>query len=234
MSAHRRMRRLAVVTMLLALSPPLVARSAPILVVPTDFKVYERSLGGIVDIKVDDTEQTRREIDAALLRQLGKSGHFEPIALPALTDAERVVFEEHLALFDVVARQAALVVFELEWRHKRRRQFDYSIGPGLAFLADRTGAERVILVSGHLADSTGGRVVVGVVATATTRVPFLLNEGLLSVAIVDLRSGAFEWMNVANQFSGHGTRSPKTAGSADRLMSRVFRDYPRGGFQPEP
>lgn len=213
------------------LCAPLTASPTPLLVMPVDFEVLEMSVGGITDVKPDETEATRQLLDDVLIGHLRNGPEFRVVNMPELSEGERVVLENHVALFTLVSQQAASVLQDSGWRHKRK-QFDYTIGPGLTFLAERSGAEKAIFTSGFVADATGGRVVLGVIIASTTRIVMLLGAAHLSSAIVNLRTGEIEWLKISEDFSGHGTRSPKERASAVRLIDRLFHRYPRGGYGP--
>lgn len=211
------------------LCAPQMVSATPVLVMPVEFQVLEMSAGGVIDIKGDETESTQGILDAALPQRVESDRRFATIAMPDLTPAEESTLREHVALFRLVSEEATLVLRDPGWKAKKSH-FDYTIGPGLAFLADRSGAEKAVFASGFVAEATGGRVVLGLLAAGIAGVAIPLGGANFSVAVVDLKTGSIEWMDATQRLSGHGSQSPKQAETAVNLVDYMLDRYPDKGF----
>lgn len=117
-------------------------RLGKVVLLPPQVFGYELSAGG-VPTRMADWEATARDyVTAATTRLARESGLFELIPAPALAGKAREQLEAHIGHYERVA----LSVFNFgrgtqeAWAHKQH-EFDYTVGPGLAFLRDETGAD---------------------------------------------------------------------------------------------
>lgn len=109
--------------------------------------------------------------------------------LPELTEEEQKKFDEHLALYGVVGPAAA---FEgSAWKHKVEN-FDYSIGPGLNFIKEKTGAKTALFINAVDLRSTGGRATLMVTA-AIFGVGIPMGGSAVYLSMVDLETGDIMW-----------------------------------------
>lgn len=200
------------------------ARASTLVLIPVEFTFLELSLGGVIDAMPDETAQSREHLSQAVPARIARRLDTSIVELPPVDEAERESVREHTVLFEVVAREA----LTLRWRHKLRSRA-YTIGPGLGFLADRTGAERAIFVTGAEIDGTAPREVAafgGMVAG----LPISSGGAILLVGIVDLRTGTIEWLDY---YEYYGRRSsPRTMDGARYLVDRVFQKFPRSRVFP--
>ena len=121
---------------LLASAPPLPKK---VLLMPASIKVYEMTAGGVTEEVPDWSAEVSRNLLKSATIALGKNAGMQEVAMPRLSAAEAAIVNEHMALYQLVVNTAA----GIDLPHKYRR-FDYSIGPGLATLLSKTGADAVV------------------------------------------------------------------------------------------
>ncbi len=201
------------------------ARPAPkkILLVPADVTVKEISAGGVTEEVPEWTETAQVNVNNALRKEASSNEAMELISLPALSDDERAMLAEHVALYDVVAGTALNVVNSPlpAWKHKRER-FDYTLGPGLRFLKQKTDAEAALLVVGQDAVSSAGRKAAFVIGAALG-VSIPMGYSFLSVGVVELKTGNIMWFDY--DVSG-GDKDLRQAADAQTMVRNLLEHYP--------
>lgn len=200
------------------------AAAGEVIVLPMDVEVKEMSAAGLEEevpawsaqALANFREQLTRQQDALLpglrLRFLGE-----------LPTEEQALLEEYVALNYQVMGNAMLYTRQAgeAWQHKAKH-FDYSSGPGLAFLADRTGADKALILIAEDVHSSGGRKAAFVVAAAFgAAIP--LGHSLAVAGLVDLRSGDLLWMH---HFVTGGGIDFRNAADVGNVLSDLFAPYP--------
>lgn len=201
------------------------ARPAPknILLVPADVTVKEISAGGVTEEVPEWTESAQENVNSALREQASSHEAIELIPLPELGDEERAVLAEHVALYNIVAGTALNVVNSPApaWRHKREH-FDYTLGPGLRFLTQKTDAEAALLVVGEDAVSSAGRKAAFVIGAAMG-VSIPMGYSFLSVGVVDLETGNIMWFDYD---VSTGDKDLREADDARTMVRNLLEHYP--------
>jgi len=124
-------------------APP-VAPQDRLLVLPVEFLYFKYGATGPVEVVLDRTELARRNLEGSLQRALKRDESQQFVALPPLRADEQATVKEHTDLLRLLA--AATTADTLQ--RSTARSSAYSIGNGLAFLAERAGTDRAIFVSG--------------------------------------------------------------------------------------
>ena len=130
--------------------------------------------------------------------------------------------EDYLATYLQVAFAAHAVTLSDDpaWAHKRSH-FDYTLGSGLQFLRDQSGADAALVIVGEDVVSTGGRKAAAFLA-AVMGVGIPLGHSLVSVGVVDLTNGDLLWM--------HHTASVrydlKDPDAARTMIQEILGGYP--------
>jgi hypothetical protein len=198
------------------------ARPKRIVLLPPQVFVFELSAGG-VPTRMADWEALARDNLAATATRLAESGHlFELVPAPPLTAEEAEQLEAHIGLYDRVA-QSVFVYGRGEqsaWAHKKY-EFDYTVGPGLAFLRERTGADAALIVLGSDFISSGGRKA-AFVAGLALGIIMPLGQSFVTAGVVDLASGDVRWMSFDSS-SRIDTRDPA---DAEELMHAFYETWP--------
>lgn len=203
----------------------LQAPTTKMVLLPLSIKVKEMSAGGIKD-EVGDWSQAAKDHIRATLQSGGPvDGPLELMPLDGLSVEQDAVVEEHLALFNVVAGAALghtmIQPVDAAWLAKAKR-FDYTLGPGLAFLQASTGADRALVIFGEDVVSTAGRKATAVVG-ALLGVAVPLGHSFLLAGIVDLQRGDILWMDYT--FSA-GDQTFRDRIDVEELLTELFSNYP--------
>jgi hypothetical protein len=194
-----------------------------VLVIPASIKVYEMSAGGVNEEVPAWTKEASRNMLEALSARLPKAeGAPQGLPMPRLSAAESALVDEHLALYSLVVATAG----STDFKHKVRR-FDFTIGPGLASLQQRTGADAALMVVGRDYASTAGRKTKAVLG----KIPLVnilsgdaeLGESFVHVGLVDLRTGDLLWMNSDKRGVTSSLRDKK---DAQAMVDAIFEWYP--------
>jgi hypothetical protein len=198
--------------------------SAPIkvLLLPVDFDVMEFSAAGIIETKPDETAATEATMSESAGRVLRGTKKFQVVDMPAMSDAEKEVLKEHVALYKLAAVNAAQMVRlgGPTWKAKQKN-FDYSIGDGLKFLIERSGADTAVVVAGAKVSSSGGRVAMMILlAAAGVGIPMGGSSG--TAGLIDLDTGRILWLEDSAAFKGDLSEKP----NADAAMKALVGEYP--------
>ncbi len=205
-----------------ALSQNPAARPKKVVLLPPQIFVYELSAGGVPSRMADWEAVARGNLTSAAIRMAADAKLFEVLALPALVRAEQEWLDAHIGLYDRVAQ--SVFVYgrgeESAWAHKKNA-FDYTIGPGLAMLRDRTGADAALIVLGSDAISSDGRKA-AFVAGLLLGIVMPLGQSFLTAGVVDLQTGDVQWMSFDSS-SSLDTRNPA---DVDALMRTFYQTWP--------
>jgi hypothetical protein len=216
----------------LLMSPTIVAAaSTKALVLFVDVDVADVSGAGNVSFRKSVEDQASANVSEAIVRFAQAHARVEMVPSPPLTDAELTIVRRHAALA-VRSAVSGLDLIDSDDKESARIKavFPYSVGGGLRFIADRTGADAAFIVAGFQWRQTVGNAVFANVVTlasaakgALVNVPvFDQTPGALMV-LVNLRTGKLRW---ANRVAG-SIADPSLASGADRLVGRLLERYPR-------
>ena len=166
-----------------------------VVLLPADVNILRLSTNA-VDTVPELSKKASDELTAILTSELPSEG-FEVVALPVLSAEESAAVQEHVFMFRTAADGSLPTPLDVDpnsgdadaWWHKVER-FDLCLGPGLSFLADRTGCSTAVMVAGMAAESTGGRK--WVTFFFNTAAPTSATD--LFLGLVDLRTGDILWV----------------------------------------
>lgn len=205
-----------------------------VVLLPVDVDVYEMSAGGIKEEVPDWSDVAEENVRNALLVSKdpeGKCCVTREVNSTSLTEEERGILEEHLALFNTVAANAmwADLPVNSAW-HFKAQHFDYTLGNGLAFLKTNYGIDAGLIILGEDVVSTAGRKTTAVVgAMVGFIVP--LGHSTLVGGLVDFETGDLLWLN--HTVSG-GNADLRERGSALGLARELMAGYPALDATREP
>lgn len=207
-----------------SLTQNLAAAPKKIVLLPPQVFVHELSAGGVPTRKSDWEAVSRANFAAAAERLARERGAFEIVAAPEFDPALADLVEAHLGLYERVA--ASVFVYgrgqDAAWAHKKN-EFDYTLGPGLAFLAESTGADAALIVLGADYISSGGRKL-AFFAGLALGVVMPLGQSFFAVGVVDLKTGNVQWMGFDASLSLDSREAPKV----DALMRAFYATWPGG------
>lgn len=202
------------------------AHAKTALLVAPDVSVSEISAGGVVE-KIPEWSKLARDNVAAALRHVGQGPRLRLAELPPLSADEQHSLDQHVALYNVVAANVhnnSLAGGELWEKRLKSGLTDYTVGPGLAFLADRTGADTALVVIARDAESSGGRKAMFVLG-AMFGVGLPLGQSFVVAGLIDLRTGRVLWQSFDRSVSAN----LRQAQDADKLVEGLFKSYPAAG-----
>lgn len=207
-----------------ALASNLDSRPRKVVLLPPQIFVYELSAGGVPSRMTEWESQARQNMTAAATRLAGESGVFDVVAAPTPDPDEQDRLDAHIGLYDRVA-QSVFVYGRGEqsaWAHKKV-EFDYTVGPGLAFLRERTGADAALIVLGADFISSSGRKL-AFVAGLALGVIMPLGQSFVAAGVVDLATGDVQWMG----FDASSSLDTRNAPEVDELVRALYKTWPGG------
>lgn len=205
-----------------ALSQNLEVRPKKVVLLPPQVFVFELSAGG-VPTRMADWEATARDnLIAAATRLARESSLFEVAPLPPLAATDLDTLDAHIGLYDRVAQ--SVFVYgrgdQAAWAHKKN-EFDYTVGPGLAFLRAQTGADAALIVLGSDFISSGGRKA-AFAAGLLLGIAIPLGQSFITAGVVDLKTGDVQWMS----FDASSSMDSREPADVDSLMRDLYKTWP--------
>lgn len=174
-----------------------------LLMLPPDLLVQEITAGGVIEKVPQRTADAARRFRTALAAIAAESkGRFEVVPVdPAAEDREAV--SDFLARYAAVASGARQAMFGGPAWEPRLARFDYTLGEGLPALAQRYGADAVLVTSGSAMVESTGRATLNFLGGMATA---LLSGGVgahvrnddrgeIAIGVVDLASGDLLWLH---------------------------------------
>lgn len=196
-----------------------------VVVIPASVKVFEVTAGGVSEEVPDWSKEASgnvlKTVSAALTK--AKDAPMQEIAMPQMAASETALINEYMALYQLVVNTAS----SSGLKHKLKR-FDYSIGPGLAPLLSKTGADAVVMVFGRDYASTAGRKTKAVLG----KIPIVniftggeveLGHSFIHIGILDLKTGDLLWMNSKYD---DGSSNLRAHDDAEDMVADIFKWYP--------
>jgi hypothetical protein len=205
-----------------ALSQNLAARPKKVVLLPPQVFVFELSAGGVPTRMPEWETAARSNLATAAARLANESGPFDVVPTPQLASTDLDTLDAHIGLYDRVAQ--SVFVYgrgdQTAWAHKKN-EFDYTLGPGLAFLREQTGADAALIVLGSDFISSGGRKA-AFIAGLALGIVMPLGQSFITAGIVDLKTGDVQWMSFDSS-SSMDTRKPA---DVDSLMRSLYQTWP--------
>lgn len=170
----------------------LPAGTSKALLLPIDITVHELHVSGSEEVPAWTAKGTQK-VGAAVRNRLARYGKLRIMETDHLDESAQKAIDQHLALYYPVLFTQMMYRNEKAWQHKLS-QVDSTLGPGLAFLQQQTGASLAIVVSGADYISTSGRKMTSFLAAAFG-VVVPMGQSFLNIGIIDLKTGNLLWNN---------------------------------------
>ena len=204
-------------------SLPQDQRPKKILLLPPQMFVAELSAGGVIQRQDDWTKTANENLLAAAKAYFRENGRFEPLRMPLLDSEEAEKVESHIGLYDRLAYAIYIYGRGLDsgWQHKKT-EWDYTLGEGLAFLREKTGADSALIFTGADIISTSERkaaFAVGLLLGITIPV----GQSFISVGLADLKTGEIRWMSYDQSM----TLDSRDPAAVQVLVKDFFASYPQ-------
>ena len=199
--------------------------SRKVIVLPVEFTVYQLSASGTETIP-EWTVAARKNLNDGLALVMANHAHLDYVAMPQLTAAERQTLDEYIAVAKVVTAQGQML-HARAWA-PRRAEFDRHLGPDLAFLRERTGADFAVLVHGSQVEQSGGLIATQLLAAAVGVVMLAGGGTHVSTTVLDLANGDVKWFNSTDgaEILGVGSIDTRKAESTAKVLEKLFEAYP--------
>ena len=202
--------------------PEVTAAPLKVLLLPVDFDVLEMSAGGMIEPVPAATTEAEEALTVATVKVLKQTKKFQVIDLPAMSPEEAEILKEHVALYKLTAFNASQMIRlgGPAWKAKQKN-FDYSIGDGLKFLIERSGADAAVVVAGAQVNSSGGRIAMMLLlAAAGVAIPIGGAQG--TTGIIDLNTGNIQWLEERTGTKGN----IREKAGAEQTMMMMVGNYP--------
>lgn len=204
-------------------SLPQNERPKKLLLLPPQMFVGEISAGGVVQKQEDWTRQSVENLLAAAESVFRENGLFQTVRLPSLDAETMETIESHIGLYDRLA--LAIYIYgrgkDNAWKH-RHEAWDYTLGEGLAFLREKTGADTALIFIGTDLTASGGRKA-AFAAGLVLGIVMPLGQSFITVGLADLKTGDIRWMSY-DQSMSLDSREPT---EAENLVRDFFKAYPQ-------
>ncbi|MGI9281201.1 MAG: hypothetical protein ACR2PX_16465 [Endozoicomonas sp.] len=166
-----------------------------ILIVPSDVVVKELGVGSVEEVP-EWTEKGKELVDSELESYMNSHlGTVSLVPMPELTKEEQAILDQHVVLYDLVAGNALTITNIAAFKSESDRPDD-TLGSGLRFLKEKSGADSVLLTFGADFVSSGGRVMTAVLlAAAGVVIPG--GHAVLNTGLIDLDTGDVIWTNTS-------------------------------------
>ena len=193
-------------------------------ILPSVVTVNELSAGGIAEEVPAWSEQAKKNLQSQLKAHFNNdSGILKVVDLPELDEQERKVLDQYMALYEVVGGSAYEMSRSNEeaWSHKSNH-FDYSLGDGLRFLKEKSGADAGIIFTAVDFVPTDERKAMAVVAAALGIYMYMGNPFIFA-GIVDFDTGNILWLNFDIKDGYSDLRDEK---DVKFMLRDLFKLYP--------
>lgn len=204
---------------------PCAADTPPkILAMPADVKIYSLTAGGSIEDAPDATAAASGYGNTELQRYLASDPAFKVLSMPSLSGDEQATLKEHMALYETIVRDAHLAdVLGDAWKAPLQA-FTYSVGPGLDFLRQRSGADYLLLLTAEDGESTGGRLAMSFLFGGP------VGRNFISAGLVDLHTGKVVWLN----YDTHNASDYNVQSNMVKFVDEILEDFPSGSLHDAP
>jgi hypothetical protein len=198
-----------------------------IVVLPVEFTIYQQSVSGVEAVP-DWTESAKYALGEAAMLMLRQDSRFEIVDVPEFDGATKDLLREHVELFKIVGEtSAAMLKYGGKAWEGKKTNFDYSLGDGLGFLAEASGAGYAFILAGRQVAQTGGAAFMQFLAAAGG---YAVSGGgtFVYAGIVDLRTGDVKWLNfrLGSQVFGMTGTDVRNPIIAFEVVMGLFSGFP--------
>lgn len=206
---------------------------ATVIFMRPNIRVGEVSTGGLFEPDREWTEQARRNLGAALAAEKAAMGLRTVDEEEVLIGADPALIDQYRHLF----RAVATAVMEYQFfpgnrlpTKKRDKGLAYSLGPGIARIAEGTGADYALFVTTEDHYASGGRkaAAIAVAVLFGAYVPTGTHQGY--AGLVDLKTGDLVWINADLQMGG----DPREPDGARKRAGQLLAGFPLAAPAPAP
>lgn len=198
-----------------------------ILVFRPDVAVGAQSTGGLFEPNGEWTDQSLRNILAALEKRQGQLGN-SVILAPESYGPQAQLVQEYQSLFDAVANAVVTYQFFVGNRLPTKKRdnssgvFDWSLGEGIRELPGASEADYGLFIMSHDAYGSTGRKLLQVMAALGPGISVKSGEHRGAAGLVDLKTGELLWLNADFAMGGDVRESD----GADKRVGQLLEEFP--------
>ncbi|MGA9853142.1 MAG: hypothetical protein WBR15_09445 [Gammaproteobacteria bacterium] len=213
----------------LATSPPQSISPIKVLILPADIKIYQLTAANNLDEQpLASTTASTQVVQDAQTFMRGKQ-EMVPVSMPALNPQEQAMLNEHLALYKVAASTAQTAKQMGGPWDVPFAEFDYTVGPGLQFLKQKTGADVALILIGDDAESTGGHIAMGMFMSLLGVIT-PSGRNFMTAGLIDLDTGQIRWLDYDAKHAGRDFTNPAVL---DEIVDEMLQKYPQGSIHSD-
>lgn len=168
-----------------------------LVILSTDFELRRYTAQGLVEPRPKETELACRCLGNSLAEAVDAHPVVNVVPLPLLDDAEQALVDEHVALLETIIDSVRFMAKNpghgATWITDMGPELvtggRYSMGDGLSFLRERTGASKALILTGWHLEPTAGRQALQLLLSQT----MAAETGSLALAMADLTTGELVW-----------------------------------------
>ena len=197
--------------------------SQAILLMEPDVEMGLLTASGIVEPRVDWTNDARKNLVTAVQAQLNEKSHrFTPYnSTLDVSDREQQVLKLH----ETVGRSIISFGYTSQSPASlptKKDVFDWSLGSGVRELNQKYGADYALFLYSNGSYSSGGRVAASIAMAVLFGSALPGGRQVAFASLVDLRTGDIVWFNVALTAS----HDPRKLPGAETLAKALLKDIP--------
>lgn len=205
-SSSRRHRMVRVITLALIVllayfvwSDSASAEPETVVVLSADFELRQYTAQGALEARPAESRAACACLKDSLTGAVRENPVLDVVALPDLTAAEQAAVDEHVVLLSTIANSIQYMAknpgeggkWIADMGPDAVASGRYCMGDGLAFLRERTGADKALIVTGWHVEPTAGRQVLHFILSQGESLA--KETGTLSVVMADLDTGRVVW-----------------------------------------
>ncbi|MBS0503257.1 MAG: hypothetical protein JSS55_05525 [Proteobacteria bacterium] len=196
-----------------------------ILVFRPDVKVGSQSAGGVVTPNAQWTASARRLLaDAITAARPG--GASDVVFMPELEGEDAMLLADYQALFSAVADTVLQHrLFKGDRLPTKKTGFEYTLGPGVAKVAEKAGGDYALFVTTNDAFGSTGRKLLQLFAAGAVGVGVTSGEHIGYAGLIDLKTGDLVWINADYKMGG----DVREADGAAKRARQLLEDFPAPG-----
>ncbi|WP_375271427.1 hypothetical protein [Sphingomonas sp.] len=212
---------------------PAAATNKTILLLRPTVRVGAQSTGGMFEPNGEWTDQSRKNIDAALSKIQGRIGNRIVVA-PESYGADARLADEYAALFASLSQSVIAYQFfpgnrlPTKKRDNKAEVFDWSLGPGVAALPGAKDADYALFIYNKDAYGSTGRKLLQMVALLGPGIAVKSGEHAGYAGLIDLKTGDVLWLNADGAMGG----DVRTAEGADKRVGQLLEGLPGSRLEP--
>lgn len=200
-----------------------------IAVLPPKVEVYKVTAGGVRELIDEWSDLAKAHMEKALKEHFARAYGFEVrfVTENEFTGEHKALWKSQMALYEAVAQSALLHAYPGPHAFPDKiKTFDYTLGPQTQEFASALSADSLLFVYGYDHEATAGRVALmfwdALLSGVTGTMIIPTNPCMLSLGLVNGRTGQVEWFNITHSENEYDFRKEK---HVDKLIEWLTRDF---------